>query len=390
MILFREMQLAGATPNEYTITSTLAACTKLVALYQGRWLHVYMNKVGVKMNEKLLSSVIDMYAKCGEVDFAMQVFHCEEYEKQTVWPWNAMIGGFAMHGRSSDAIQLFTQMELANVFPNEITFLSLLEACSHGLLVKEGRFYFELMSSVYGFVPGIEHYGCLVDVLARAGHLKEAENVILAMPIISDAIVWGALLNGCRIHRDMERGKRIGKIIAELEPNHVGCGLLLANMFSDSGKWDVATHIRKNIESDGIKKIPGCSSIELDGTIHQFLVGDRSHPQTREIYSFLDEVAIKLKRAGYIPEIRGVLLDVDEEEKETAVTRHSERLAIAFGLVNSTPGTRIRIVKNLRICWDCHVVTKLISKMYEREIIVRDRIRFHHFKEGSCSCNDSW
>lgn len=390
MELFHEMQLAGATPNEFTLTAVLAACANLVALDQGRWIHIYISKARINMNDRLLAGLIDMYAKCGEIESAWKLFSDESNLKRTARPWNAMLSGFAIHGRSDEAIELFERMKKTNVLPDKVTFVSLLNACSHGRLVEQGRLYFNSMRSVHGIDPEIEHYGCMVDLLGRAGLLKEAEEIISTMPMAPDTIIWGALLGACRIHGDIEMGKRIGKTINELEPKHVGCHVLLANIYSGSRRWSDARDVRKRLEINNGRKIPGCSSIELNGMFHQFLVGDRSHPQTKQIYSFLDEMTVKLKIAGYAPEVGEVLLDIDEEDKETALSRHSEKLAIAFGLISTSSGTPIRIVKNLRVCRDCHHATKFISKVYDREIIVRDRIRFHHFKDGYCSCKDYW
>ncbi|XP_061353530.1 pentatricopeptide repeat-containing protein At3g62890-like [Gastrolobium bilobum] len=388
---FHKMLRVGPKPNEYTLVSALAACSNLVALDQGKWIHVYIGRSEIKMNERLLASIIDMYAKCGEIESASRVF-CEHNVKRRVWPWNAMIGGFATHGKPNEAINVFEQMKVEKVSPNKVTFIALLNACSHGYMIEEGKLYFRLMVSDYGINPEIEHYGCMVDLLSRAGLLKEAEDMISSMPMAPDVAIWGALLNACRIYKDMERGYRIGRIIKEMDPNHIGCHVLLGNIYSTSGRWNEARMLReKNEISSDRKKIPGCSSIELKGVFHQFLVGDRSHPQSRELYSFLDEMTTKLKIAGYVPELGELLLDIDDEEdKETALSVHSEKLAIAFGLMNTAPGTPIRIVKNLRVCGDCHQATKFISKVYDRVIIVRDRTRYHHFKDGICSCKDYW
>lgn len=388
---FHRMLQVGPKPNEYTLVSALAACSNLVALDQGKWIHSFIGRGEIKMNERLLASIIDMYAKCGEIESASRVFW-EHNAKRKVWPWNAMIGGFAMHGKPSEAIKVFQKMKVENVSPNKVTFVALLNACSHGYMVEEGKLYFRLMVSDYGIIPEIEHYGCMVDLLSRAGLLKEAEDMISSMPMAPDVAIWGAVLNACRIYKDMERGYRICRIIKEMDPNHVGCHVLLGNIYSSSGRWNDARMLREKSEiSTATKKIPGCSSIELNGTFYQFLVGDRSHPQSRELYSFLDEMTTKLKIAGYVPEFGELLLDIDDEEdKETALSVHSEKLAIAFGLLNTAPGTPIRIVKNLRVCRDCHQVTKFISKVYDRVIIVRDRTRYHHFKDGICSCKDYW
>ncbi|KAH0453548.1 hypothetical protein IEQ34_017872 [Dendrobium chrysotoxum] len=390
MQLFQKMQLAGIGPNEFTLSTILAACANLVALDQGRWIHAFINKARIKVNDRLLASLIDMYAKCGEIDFAFDLFNKADSPKQIVRPWNALLTGLAIHGYSAEATQLFEKMDQFDVVPDKVTFVSLLTACSHGRFVEKGKFYFDMMKSTYTIEPELEHYGCMVDLLGRAGLLQDAEDIISNMSMAPDAATWGSLLSACRIHKDMERGQRIGKLVEELESKHVGCHVLLANVYSGCGRWNDAHDVRKKIEVAGGRKIPGCSSIEVDGMFHQFLVGDRSHPQTQSIYSFLDEMAIKLKVAGYVPEVGEVLLDVDVEDKETALSRHSEKLAIAFGLLNTKAGTPIRIVKNLRVCLDCHHATKFISKVYEREIIVRDRIRFHRFKDGSCSCGDYW
>ncbi|XP_008450449.2 pentatricopeptide repeat-containing protein At5g66520-like [Cucumis melo] len=389
--IFHNMLAKGMSPNEHTLASALAACANLVALDQGRWMHVYIKKNNIQMNERLLAGLIDMYAKCGELEFASKLFNSNPQLMRKVWPWNAMIGGFAVHGKSKEAIEVFEQMKIEKVSPNKVTFVSLLNACSHGNRVKEGRYYFESMVSHYGVKPVLEHYGCLVDLLGRAGRLKEAEEIISSMHLTPDVAIWGALLSACKIHKDVEMGERIGKIVKELDPNHLGCHVLLANIYSLTGNWNEARTLREKIAVSGKKKTPGCSSIELNGMFHQFLVGDRSHPQTKQLYLFLDEMITKLKIAGYVPESGEVLLDIDDnEDRETALLKHSEKLAIAFGLMNTTPKTPIRIVKNLRVCNDCHLAIKFISKVYDREIIVRDRIRYHHFKDGTCSCNDYW
>ncbi|CAA7395957.1 unnamed protein product [Spirodela intermedia] len=390
MELFHDMQLSGVAPNEFTLTSILTACANLVALDQGRWVHSYINRAKINLNERLLAGLIDMYAKCGEINWALKVFYEEGISKRTVWPWNAMLGGFAIHGMAGDAVDLFERMRSERIAPNKVTFISLLSACSHGSFLDEGRTYFELMKGVYGIDPEIEHYGCMVDLFGRAGLLNEAEEFISLMPISPDFIIWSALLNACRIHRNIDRAERVGRIIKELDPKQVGCQVLLANIYSRSGRWTGARDIRNEVEISGSKKTPGWSSIELSGMFHQFLVGDQSHPQAKQIYSFLDELSIKLKKAGYEPELGEVLVDIDEEDKETALSIHSEKLAIAFGLMNTEVGTVIRIVKNLRVCIDCHQATKFISKLYDREIIVRDRVRFHYFKDGFCSCKDYW
>ncbi|CAA6659622.1 unnamed protein product [Spirodela intermedia] len=320
MELFHDMQLSGVAPNEFTLTSILTACANLVALDQGRWVHSYINRAKINLNERLLAGLIDMYAKCGEINWALKVFYEEGISKRTVWPWNAMLGGFAIHGMAGDAVDLFERMRSERIAPNKVTFISLLSACSHGSFLDEGRTYFELMKGVYGIDQKLSIM---------------AEEFISLMPISPDFIIWSALLNACRIHRNIDRAEESEELSRNWTPNR-------------SGRWTGARDIRNEVEISGSKKTPGWSSIELSGMFHQFLVGDQSHPQAKQIYSFLDELSIKLKKAGYEPELGEVLVDIDEEDKETALSIHSEKLAIAFGLMNTEVGTVIRIVKNLR------------------------------------------
>lgn len=164
----------------------------------------------------------------------------------------------------------------------------------------------------------------------------------------------------------------------------------MSNIYASTERWNDVAGVRRAIKDSGIKKQPGLSTIEVNGSVHEFVMGDNAHPQTGKIYEMLSEMCMKLKEAGYTPNTSVVLQNIDEEEKETALNYHSEKLAMAFGLISTAAGTPMRIVKNLRVCDDCHAATKLLSKIYRRVIIVRDRDRFHCFREGSCSCGDYW
>jgi hypothetical protein len=230
----------------------------------------------------------------------------------------------------------------------------------------------------------------MVDLLGRAGLLDEAHQLIKGMPMEANAIVWGALLSGCRLHRDTVLAEHVLMKLIELEPWNSGNYVLLSNIYSASHRWDKAAKLRSRMNDNGIQKIPGCSWIEVDGVVHEFRVGDKSHPLTKQIYAKLEELAMKLKAAGYVPSTDFVLFDIEEEEKEHFLGCHSEKLAIAFGLISTSPKDVIRVVKNLRVCGDCHDAIKLISRFTGREVIVRDNNRFHSFIDGSCSCRDYW
>ncbi|XP_042477807.1 pentatricopeptide repeat-containing protein At5g66520-like [Macadamia integrifolia] len=386
--LFREMLMKKVEPNESVLVNILSACSHLGAMEQGKWIEGLLRKKDSGFTVRLGTALIDMYSKCGCTEKALEIFH--EMKEKNVLAWSAMINGFAINGRGKDALHLFSQMEMFGTKPNEVTFIGVLNACSHSGFVHEGSSYFNSMTKVYGLEPNAHHYCCLVDLYGRAGLLNEAEKVIKSMPMKPNSSILGALLNACRIHGNTQLGEQVGKQLLELEPNHSGRYVLLSNIYALSGRWDCVAELRSVMRERGISKIPGCSFIDVGGAIHEFVAGDNTHPESEKIYGKLEEISKELKLAGYKPNMSEVLLNMDEEEKETALCHHSEKLAIAFGFINSKSGTTIRITKNLRVCADCHSVTKLISKIYNREIVLRDRCRFHHFRDGSCSCMDFW
>lgn len=390
LAIFHELQLSkNENPDEVTLVCTLSACTQLGAMDLGRWIHVYIKKQGIKLNCHLATSLIDMYAKGGDLEKALEVFYSAE--RKDVFVWSAMIAGLAMHGRGKAAIDMFSKMLEAKVKPNAVTFTNVLCACSHAGLVNEGQTFFYQMEPVYGVVPGEKHYASMVDILGRSGRLEEAVELIKKMPTVPSASVWGALLGACRLYGNVELAEEACSRLLELDPRNHGAYVLLSNIYAKTGKWDRVSELRKLMRDSGLQKERGCSSIEVNGIVHEFLVGDISHTSSKEIYSKLDEIAVGLKSIGYVPNKSHLLQLVEEDNmKEQALNHHSEKLAIAFGLISTGPSQPIRVVKNLRVCGDCHSVAKLISRIYDREILLRDRYRFHHFKGGHCSCMDYW
>ncbi|XP_027174152.1 pentatricopeptide repeat-containing protein At5g66520-like [Coffea eugenioides] len=387
--LFEKMRLENVKMDKFVAASMLSACIGLGALEQGKWIHRYIKESGIEVDSKLQTTVIDMYCKCGCLDEAFEVF--KRLESKGISSWNCMIGGLAINGKGVAAIELLKEMEREkNVAPDYITFVNLLSACAHSGLVDEGKYYFRYMTEVYGIEPGMEHYGCMVDLLGRAGLLEEARKVIDEMPMRPDVGVLGALLGACKIHGNIELGEEIAKQVIELEPSNSGRYVLLANLYANAGRWEDVAYVRKLMNDRGVKKAPGCSAIELEGAVNEFIAGGRTHPEAKEIYAKVNEILDRLRSVGYVPVTDGVLHDISEEERENPLYYHSEKLAIAFGLLRAKPGETLRITKNLRVCKDCHQVSKLISKVYDREIVVRDRNRFHQFKGGECSCNDYW
>jgi pentatricopeptide repeat protein len=254
-------------------------------------------------------------------------------------------------------------------------------------LVEEGLRLFDSLHS-YNITPSLDHYTCLVDLLARAGQLDKAESLIHDAPFQPDVVMWTTLLGAARHHGDVERGERVAKRILELDPRNTAAYVLLGNIYAAFGRFEDRDRIRELMKEHAIRKIPGQSWIEVNGEVHRFFVHDQRHPRRREIYLELEKLSTEMRRAGYVPDTNFILHDVEEEEKEHLLCYHSEKLAIAFGLITTPPNSPLIIMKNLRVCGDCHTDTKFISKLRNRLIIVRDVNRFHHFQDGKCSCGD--
>ncbi|XP_072964351.1 pentatricopeptide repeat-containing protein At5g66520-like isoform X1 [Typha angustifolia] len=386
--LFEEMQEIGLRPNEVTVVAVLAACADLSELDLGRRVHEYSDRCGFWKNVRVCNTLIDMYIKCGCIETARKVF--DGMVDRTVVSWSAMISGHAMHGQGKKALELFSRMTQAGLQPNGITFVGLLHACSHMGLLEEGRRFFASMTKDYGIMPKIEHYGCMVDLLSRAGLLDEAREFIKNMPIKPNSVVWGALLGGARVHKNVEIGEEAIRYLVKLDPLNDGYYVVQSNIYATAGRYDDVARMRCIMRERGVKKTPGWSTISLDGIMHKFVAGDDDHPQLPEIEERWNELLHEMRQRGYVPNTSVVLLDMDEVEKEKVVFRHSEKLAVVFGLMSTPPGMPIRVMKNLRVCDDCHAALKLISEITRRELIIRDRNRFHCFKDGTCSCNGYW
>lgn len=388
LVTFQEMKLSGLEPDSTTLVSFLPACSHLAALQHGACGHCYSIVSGFSTDTSICNALIDMYSKCGKVETARLVF--DRMHARDIVSWNAMIFGYGIHGLGKKAVLLFHDMEIAGLRPDDVTFICLLSACSHSGLVDEGKKWFFAMSQYFYITPRMEHYVCMVDLLGRAGLLYEALGFIEKMPCDPDFCVWSALLAACRTHRNIELGEEVSNKIQNMGHESSGNFVILSNMYSVAGRWDDAAHVRIKQRDQGFKKRPGCSWVEINGVIHAFVGGDRSHPHSAEIYNKLADLLMEMKRLGYQSESSFVFQDVEEEEKESILLYHSEKLAVTFGILTLGSDKPILVTKNLRICGDCHEALKYITIITRREITVRDASRFHHFKDGICNCGDFW
>ncbi|XP_058757526.1 pentatricopeptide repeat-containing protein At5g43790-like [Vicia villosa] len=390
LCLFHDMQVAKVRANEVTIVALVSACSSLGALSHGFWVHCFVLRNKVMVNRFVGTALVDMYSKCGCLNLACQVFDRMSDRDRDTFCYNAMIGGFAIHGYGNQAVELYRKMKLKGLVPDDATFVVTMFACSHVGLVEVGLEIFKSMKEVHGVEPKVEHYGCLIDLLGRAGRLKEAEDWLQDMPMKPNAVIWRSLLGAARLHGNLDVGELALRKLIELEPETSGNYVLLSNMYASVARWNDVKRVRMLMKLHGVNKLPGFSLVEINGAMHEFLTGDKTHPFSKEIYLKIVEINRRLQEYGHNARTSDVLFDVEEEDKEGVLSYHSERLAIAFALIASPSSLPIRIIKNLRVCGDCHAFTKLISAVYGRDIIVRDRNRFHHFKDGSCSCLDYW
>lgn len=386
--VFTQMIQAGGEANMFTYGSAISAAANLAHVKLGKQIHGRIIKTGLYSETEVCNASVTLYAKCGCLNDARRVF-IEMPQKNEI-SWNAMITGFSQNGYGRQAIELFENMKLLKLKPNHITYVGVLTACSHVRLVEEGLSYFRSMSEQHGLVPKQEHYACVVDILGRAGELCRAKEFVQSMPIEPDAMIWRTFLSACTVHRNREVGEVAAKRLLELEPNDSATYVLMSNMYAVTGKWDHRDRTRRLMRDRGVKKEPGRSWIEVKNSVHAFFVGDRLHPLADEIYKYLDELTQRVAAIGYVPDQSSLWNELELRQKDPTAQIHSEKLAVAFGLLSLPDIIPLHVIKNLRVCNDCHNWIKFISKVVARTIIVRDAYRFHHFQDGDCSCNDYW
>ncbi|KAJ4714949.1 Pentatricopeptide repeat-containing protein [Melia azedarach] len=386
--LFSELMVSKIRPNEFTFAGVLNACADHTAEELGKQVHGYMTRVGFDPYSFAASALVHMYSKCGNVEVAKKVFN--GMPKPDLVSWTSLIVGYAQNGLPEKALEYFELLLKSGAQPDHIVFVGVLTACSHAGLVDKGLEYFHSIKEKHGLTHTADHYACIVDLLARSGRFDEAKDIFSKMPMKPDKYLWASLLGGCRIHGNLELAKQAAEALFEIEPENPATYVTMANIYATAGMWSEVARIRKMMDERGVVKKPGLSWIEVKREVHVFLVGDNSHPKSKEIHEFLGKLSKRMKEEGYVPDTNFVLHDVEEEQKEQNLSYHSEKLAVAFGIIATPPGTTIKVFKNLRTCVDCHTAIKFISSIVRRKIIVRDSSRFHCFEDGNCSCGDYW
>ncbi|XP_047339071.1 putative pentatricopeptide repeat-containing protein At5g13230, mitochondrial [Impatiens glandulifera] len=393
--LFLNMLRNRIHPTEVTYSTVVRACAGLASMETGSQLHSLTVKTLYNLDSIVANSLIDMYGKCGSIVNAQLVF--DEMNEQDIVSWNTMISVYSMHGRGDEALKTFERMKKIGCKPNKTTFIGVLSACTNTGLLEKGEEYFTSMVKDYNIEPSGEHYTCMVGLFGRCRLFDKAVKLIREIPFEPNVSVWRALLSSCVVHKEIEVGLEcVESLLRIMDPEDDGSYVLVSNMYAIAKKWDEVRFVRESMKRKGVKKEPGLSWIEYQGIVHYFSVGGKNNNNnnsdydTRLIHGMLVWLKMKVSRAGFVPNCDVVLLDVDDNEKSNLLWMHSERLALAFALVRTPSGSLVRIIKNLRICLDCHAVMKFVSKVVDREIVVRDVNRFHHFRDGICSCNDYW
>lgn len=379
--IFSKLNSSGMKPDLYTFSSILTICSRLVALEQGEQIHALTLKTGFLSDVVVGTALVNMYNKCGRIERASRVF--VEMSTRTLISWTSMITGFANHGLSHQALQLFEDMLLAGVRPNQVTFVGALAACSNAGMVYEALGYFEMMQKEYKIKPVMDHYMCLIDMFVRLGCIEEAFDFIKKMDFEPNEVIWSVFIAGCRRHGNMELGFYAAEQLLKLKPKDRESYAMLLDIFVSAGRWEDVAVVKNLMREEKLSETDDWSWIRIKDKVYSFKPNDGLHPQSAEIFKVLDELVENAKGFGYKQQESFELTD-----EESASVYHSEKLAIAFGLLNTPIVSPILVIKSTTMCRDCHNFIKIITSLTAREIIVRDSKRLHKFVNGHCTCRD--
>lgn len=379
--IFHQMRRSGLKPDLYTFSSLLSVCSSLVALEQGEQVHAQTIKTGFLSDVIVATSLVNMYNKCGSINRASKAFI--EMPTRTLISWTSMITAFSQHGLSEQALQIFEDMRRVGVKPNKITFVGVLSACSQAGMVDRAYAYYNMMKYEYKINPVMDHYACMIDMYVRLDRIDEAFDFIKKSNLVPNEFIWSILIAGCRSQGKLELAFHAAEKLLELEPKDYETYLLLLNMYMSAERWKDVSRIRKMMRDVKVDKIADWSWISIRNKVYSF----KKH-QPEEVARLLDDLIDKAKALGYKAETNVEIDDEEKQEASTSVAHHSEKLAVAFGLLNTSENVQIRVTKNTGMCRDCHNFMKLVSVSTSRTIIIRDSKRLHRFQNGQCSCKD--
>lgn len=384
LMVFRQMQSAGYRPNPVSILTILPACGNLTASDKVKEIHACVLRGNLDAHIALSNALIDVYGKSGNLAYSRSLFNC--MSSKDIITWNSFISGYILHGRSDDAFEAFDQMTREGYRPNRGTFVSLIHACSRANLVEKGKQVFWSMTKDFQIVPSSEHYAAMIDLFGRSGRLKEAIEFINCMEMEPESAVWDALLTASRFHSNIALTIHAGEHLLELNPGNGMVHHLVSQAYMTYGKSGTTLKEYRPWKNIDVKKPCGCSLLELKNQLYLFLSADHSTPGFNSLSDWLKSIAGNVESPD-----SNKIQNLHEEDPEETCGLHSEKLALAFALLNTDFKVKcIRIEKNFRICEDCHRTAKYISSAYGCEILLSDTKCLHHFKEGRCSCGDYW
>ncbi|KAH7652992.1 TPR-like protein [Dioscorea alata] len=385
--LYYEMRNSRVSMDQFTYSIVVRICARLGSLEHAKQAHAGLIRNGFGLDVVASTALVDFYCKWGRMDDARHVF--DMMSRKNVISWNALIGGYANNGMGKEAIKMFERMIKEGMVPNHVTFLAVLTACSYSGFLDKGIEVFESMSRDPKMKPRAMHYACMIELLGRKGLLDEALSLIKDAPFSPTTNMWAALLTACRFHKNLELGKFAAEKLFGMEPEKLSNYIVLLNIYNSCSRAADAAKVLEGLKKKGLRLLPACTWIELKKQPHRFTFGDKTHPESTKIYERLDVLMNEIVEQGYVPEGKPLLPDVGQHEQRM-LNSHSEKLAIAYGLISTPDSTPLQLVQGHRICGDCHRAIKLITVITKREIAVRDASRFHHFKQGRCSCGDYW
>ncbi|QHN95945.1 hypothetical protein HN51_043869 [Arachis hypogaea] len=388
LMLFGDMLRRDVRPDSYTISSVVSSCAKLASLCHGQVVHGKVIVMGVDHSMLVSSALVDMYCKCGVTLDAWNIFGTMHF--RNVITWNSMIHGYAQNGQPHEALALYERMLQENIKPDSISFVGVLSACINADMVAKGHEYFNSISE-HGMTPTLDHYACMVTLIGRSSSVDKAVDLIKCMPNEPDYLIWSTLLSICAKKGDIKNAELAAGHLFKLDPHNAGPYIMLSNLYAACGRWEKVGDVRSLMNKNNAKKFAAYSLVEVGIEVHKFVSEDRNHPAVKQIYDELNKLISILQQIGYNPDTNIVLHNVGQEEKFKSISYHSEKLALAFALIRRPNGIApIRIIKNIRVCNDCHMFMKFASVHIERTIILRDSNKFHHFSGGKCSCKDHW